>query len=295
MPSKIFKFDFFTFRRANGSTFSLKAKLLNILNNQDCPIWDDVDAKYEIKGVTQSGEFIHGAFCKYRLDNIPHAGSPNNDERELELDTDEGLIEKNYFAFRPNDNLLIFQRNGNASKANKLAKYFTETGTETVSFDPVLKGDSVNRLMRGELKATSLDVSFARPTNPALYPNDEWTRRLMDVLNSAGGARTRIHITSDARSTDQDRNKLQDRIKSAAAAFIGQDGTNVLRLDVLDEDDGGTYPIDLIADRIYTPKQVTMDGRYPVVTSIQRAIRGAFDDMQEELYEVIGQPNNRLT
>lgn len=294
MPSKIFKFDFFRLRIANGSTFSLRNTLYRILEGNS-PIWDDIDAKFEVKNVIQQGEFIHGAFCKYRLDNIPHAGAPNNTERELELANDEGLIEKNHFAFRPCDDLLIFQRNGNASKANKVAKFFTETGTETISFDPLLKGDCVARLMRGELTPTSLEVSFARPTNRDLYPEDQWTRQLMDVLNSAGGARTKLHITSDARSNDQDRKTLQNRIKNAAAAFSREEGTNVLRLNLLNEDDGGTYPIDLIADRIFTPKQVTMEGRYPIESSIQTAIRGAFDDKQDEIYDVIGHPDNRLT
>lgn len=294
---KDIKIGFFTESVAEDSELSFGGFLKHHAeanNNATAPLWIEGRHSFEVRGIEEQadGNMIHGVFAKFRTDQIPHAGQAGGVERELDLGRDEGLIEKNHFIYRKSDSLLIYEQNGHGSRPAKLAKYVTSLVGETLTFDPVLQHDAVERLMRGNAHVRSMRVSFARPTNPEMYPDDDWSRGLLENLSQVGGSSVALMITTDSRSDDEEKRALADRIKDSAAAFMRSGYARSVRVNV--EEDGVEHPIDLMADRIVSPQSVAMAGKYPLKESIYAALNSAFEDERDTIYEVIGLPGHRL-
>ncbi|MCL1476761.1 MULTISPECIES: DUF6731 family protein [unclassified Marinobacter] len=285
---------FFVSNVAVDSVFELGSFFKKYVGTTSGPAWSEGKYLFEIRDVEQlaDGNTIRGVFAKFRSDQIPHAGQAGGKERELDLTQDEGLIEKNHFNFRLSDSLLIFEQNGHGSRPAKLARYISDIAGETLTFDPVLQRDVVDRLMKPGANLTALKVTFARPTNPDMYPDDDWSKGLLDQLSTAGGSSVGLSITSDSRSGDKEKRALADRMKKAATAFMRSGYARSLKVNV--EENGIEHPIDLIADRILSVQNVSMAGKYPMKESIYAALNSAFEGERDTVYEVIGQPGVRI-
>jgi len=295
MTNKTFNFDFFTIRTANNSTFDFSVVLDHIASGNPAAQWSDRHNYFKIKGVRKINHVFYGEFCKYRMDNIPHAGSLTDEaEREIQLRESEGLIEKNHFSYVVADKVVVFQRNGSASRGQKMGAYFSELNNETITLDPIVTGDSLSRLMNNEAKPIELELSVARPTNPDLFPSgNTLTDQMASWMNSAGGSRLKIKMSRDARANETDRRHLKNKVKELVSSFFGYEGASVLKVKV-EHEDGSFEPIDLIADRIFVSKVIRMNGRYPNQQSMVSALTEAFSDKQDEIYEVIGTRESRL-
>ncbi|WP_147408749.1 hypothetical protein [Kushneria sinocarnis] len=175
--------------------------------------------------------------------------------------------------------------------SDSLGRYITEQAGEVLTFDPVLQGDAVERLMRGEAEMRSMRVSFARPTNPDLFPEDKWTHSLMEQMAIAGGSSVALSITSDSRSNEEEKSQLSARMKGAVTALMRSGYARTVRVKL--EEDGIEHPIDLMEDRITSVQSVTMAGKYPVRRSIYAALNSAFEEQRDAIYGVIGRPENR--
>lgn len=294
MPDhKEFTIEFFTGQV--GEDGDVGDVLSTLSMNQTCPVFELHGKHYEIRDLrgAEDRSFFSGVFAKFRGDNIPHAGRPGAEEREIGLDDDdEGLIEKNHFIYYRQHGLLLYQRNGNGSKVGLLEKYLTDFQNETVVFHPVLQPNATRRLMRGRAVPKSVNVSFARPTNPEMYPADNWSHRLMELLSEAGGVRMSIRISSDGRSRDPDKRHLGSMLKRSLTAIVDSGAATVARMEV--EEDGFQHPIDLIADRLLSKQQVEMVGRYPAASAMYRAMMQAKDEEQGVLQEIFGESENIL-
>ena len=247
---------------------------------------------YELRDIQKSGRTVRGALAKFRTDDLPHAGRIGGDERELDLKADEGLIEKNHFLYDGHRDVLAFQRNGHASRVGRLGTFLSQIVGETITFNPVVQRDAAARLMRDEVEPLTLELSFARPTNPDVYPSNEWNQKVFELAGQAGAARTRIKLSSDRRSVDELLHSLRDVVKDAAKNFVDTGVASVARVKVLDE--GVEYPIDLVADRLVSYQPVEFEGRYPVATSIFGALNDGLHEQQSALDEVLGAPGRRL-
>lgn len=284
---------FFVANNAQDAQLDLKTFLeqyADILNGTG-PVHPDGRFSYELRDMTVQSGCIQGVFAKFRSDQIPHIGEAGGNEREIEIAENEGLLEKNHFIYRPLDRLLVFEQNGHGSRPARLGRYITEQAGEVLTFDPVLQGDAVERLMRGEAEMRSMRVTFARPTNPDLFPEDQWTRNLMEQMAIAGGSSVALSITSDSRSDDEEKNRLSARMKEAVTALMRSGYARTVHVKI--EEDGIEHPIDLMADRITSVQSVTMVGKYPVRRSIYAALSSAFEEQRDAIYGVIGVPENR--
>ncbi len=257
-----------------------------------CPIYTYGNVKYEIRDLRQfgNGSSFAGVFAKLRADDIPHIGVPGGAEREIELQRDEGLIEKNHFLYYREHELLVYQTNRNGSSVTQLGQYCSDILNETVAFHPIIQPDAMRRLLRPETLVKHLDLSFARPTNPSWYPRDNWGAQVVSLLRESGGGSMHVQISAEGRGAN--RRSLPRRVKQAVRDIMGNTNTRVARF--LVEEDGHEHPIDLIADRIKGKVQVEMSGRYPVPDRMFRALREARDEQLSLLREIFGNGHQAL-
>lgn len=293
---KVHHIEFYTGQVGADGKDGLVSNLLGKIHQLTEPYVVTInDIEYEIRDLQEFGDgsSYRGYFAKYRLDDLPHAGTPGGRERELALASDEGLIEKNYFIFYRQNELLAFQRNGHASNTNALGQFFSIFSNETVTFNPVLQPEPMKRLMSDKITTKSLSLSIARPTNPKLFNGKKWSSDLLNVLSGSGGSRIRLDISSDGRSQDPTERQLHHRLRGAVAEFVREGTASVARFEV-EDDDGRVHPIDLIADRLVSPQTVRMDGRYPDSNAMYNAINTARNDCSEAIKEIFGENGDAL-
>ncbi len=292
---KEFTIEFYTGQiGAAGDRGKVSDLLQTLSKKRQRPVIEFKGMNHEIRDLRShnKGASFTGVFAKYRADDLPHAGAPGKKERELDLDEDEGLIEKNYFHYFKRNELLVYQRNGNGSTTSRLAAYLSDFVNETVAFNPVIQEHALRRLMKRGVTPKSLVLSIARPTNPDLYPDNQWNSQLFDVMNSIGGVRLFVRATTDIRSTDATRRSLHNRVKRAVAELIDMEAVTVARLNV--EEDDITHPIDLLMDRIFSKQPVEMKGRYPVPESINAALRKGREEQRQALQAYFGAKGREL-
>ena len=271
---------------ADGSAGEV-GDLLQRLQQGGIPVYQSGSLSYDIRDLMVTPKGAFGVFAKYRTSDIPHIGVPGGGEREVEINDDEGLIEKNHFLYYRKRQLLIWQLNRHGSTERRFAEYLCDCNAETVAFHPVYQPDAVRRLMRNEVVPRALTVSMARPTNPELFRDNELTRGLVSILSQAEGTRLQIRITSDLRSTDAADRRLSDRVKAAMRELAAERTVvSVAKMDV--EEDGITHPLDLLHDRITSRQSVEMAGRYPLQTAMFEALKTAHDEEGPALDEYFG-------
>lgn len=273
---------------ADGNAGRVSNLLQQISQGDAHTVFHRNEMTYEIRELRSHNHnaSYSGVLAKFRTEDFPHVGEPGGPEHQLNVGENEGLIEKNYFLYFRQNELLVWQRNRQGCSSSRLAECLSDVANETVVFNPVYQPQAVRRLMRAGVRPLALEFSIARPTNPELFPNNQWSNSLMRIMNEAGGARFFMRITSDQRSADQERRSLSNRLKAAARELVDMEGVKVLRFKV---DDGGIeHPLDLIEDRISSRQEVEMEGRYPNPHSMYAALRNAREDHQAILNEYFG-------
>lgn len=287
--AKEYAIDFFTSQVGADGTELLSDWFRKLIDLPRAPVKTYSDVTYELReyNANDTATIFWGVFAKYRADDLPHAGSPGGDERELDLAEEEGLIEKNYFRYYRKNELLLFQRNRNASTSGQFARYLSGSSDGIVVFNPVLQPEPTRRLLRGEVLPRKLDLSISRPKNPAMYDRNVWARRVIGLLSESGGVRLRVSVTSDARSKVEQEHYLDAKIKRAMTAFVDSGDAKIARLII--EEEGLEHPIDLIADRIVSWQDVEMNGRYPEMKSMQKALQRAVREHRASLQEIFGE------
>lgn len=182
---------------ADGKSGLVSKELLKMTKAGSCPVIDINGDHYQIKLLKEfnGGESFSGEFAKIRMDDISDIGSITNlYEKPIPLANDEGLLDRNHFLFYKKNELLVFQTNKNAGSAVSLGEYFTTAINHTTVFHPVLKKDALSRMMNNQMTPKSIEISVARPTNPDLYPSDDFSQHLFKAMKDIGGTNAHIKI-----------------------------------------------------------------------------------------------------
>lgn len=243
---------------------------------------------FEVRRLSLHRRCYRGELAKIRQDDIPHAGAPGGVERDLALAEHEGLVEKNFFHYHADRNVLVYQRNGNGSASARLGQYLGLCAERRVAFDPVLQLEPMRRLMRGGVRVRVADVRVATPQNPDMYANETINHHLMKVLQGTGAYGFQMIAKAAPLSVaDPARVFLHDRVRSAVAELVRENAVDRAVLDIEDADNVRSS-IDLIKDRMVVVKPVEKPGRYFDPVGMHAALQEAFDDRREQLDELFG-------
>lgn len=290
--TKQFRIDFYQGQLGADGEADLSTVLAEMAGMERCPAYEYGKIIFELRNLhsNNNGATIRGVFAKIRCDNLPHTGAPGGVENELDLAEEEGLIEKNHFVYYRQNELLVYQKNGHGSTTKRFEDYLSNHTGVTALFNPIPKTDSMRRLMSGENHPRSLQLSVARPSNPDLFPSDNWNRSLLELMNGSGGMVLDIAIRGDGHSRNPHNRYLLDTIKGSLNDLLGTDFVRSAKVQ-LEGDDFISHPVDLIADRIYSKQRVQMNGRYPCTDSMFAALGRAKEEVADELNGVFGNPD----
>lgn len=235
-------------------------------------------------------QVVRGQFRKFRQTDLPEIGALGAEAEEIELAPGEGLIEKNFFALYKQQSLLVWHGNGNANTPSQFAKMLSNVLGTGVEANPLVQGNALQRLMKGDLMLRKLEVSIPRPRDPQYYPDDKFSQSLLDALGAADGDRIRVSITTDGRIHEKPH--LAAKVKRAIKELVTDEAVSSARVDAIE--DGVLHPIDLIADRITSMQEIEHDGRYPPARSMYQAFDAARDEENEAIDAILGANGNRV-
>jgi hypothetical protein len=223
-------------------------------------------------------------FGKLRMSDLPHISDDRGNEHELNLKVDEGLIEKNYLIYMGEKNLLIFQENSYAGRTSRLAQYLTAFAGLTVEFSPIIKADSMRRFMRGSVELRKFDLRVAKPTNPTMFPSDNFSAAMMQLLSSSQGATLGVHMSANLPGARG--NSFGARMKPLLQKMVI--GGHAKRAVVEVKEGNETFLIDLLADQISAKRDMQMVGRYPDPDKVFGELEKARQEVSSDLREHFG-------
>lgn len=298
---KTFKIDFLQAQFGPGNEKDGVWELLSSLAPQKAlPVHGVRGIQYQIRDLNElaGGHALKGVFAKFRHTDIPHIGSEEGGERDIEMHDDEGLLEKNHFLFYKRWQLLVWQRNGHAGKPDRFAEYLTNFSSETISVNPAYEPNAMSRLLKGENQIREVDVRLARPTNSELYRSNNSTPDddLIGLLADSGAMKVRMGLKANGYSKKPKERFLPRKLKSMMSRLMKRDDIEVEKAVVVVEDDlGDSHPIDLVIDKLTSRQDVLMMGRYPDKASVQKALIAARDENMDSLRELFGEGDTQLT
>ncbi|MCM8910880.1 hypothetical protein LJD21_01675 [Pseudomonas inefficax] len=225
-----------------------------------------------------------GQIRKIRKADLPEVGAPGQHGKTIELDADEGVIEKNFFVFYKENSLLVMHRNDTGNTANHLAQLLT--GAVGVAFyaAPLIQPDQAEKLLNNKLNIRKFSVKVPKPTNPDLYPQDSISAKTIELLNQSGADTLDVTFTIDQK-LDTSAGRLTSALQSAIGSLLSMGATKA-KLET--DENGKILPIDLIANRIYSKQSIKINSSFPPSESMYQLADKARNEKKELLDEYFG-------
>lgn len=213
-------------------------------------ITGDADERHQVRSIQAvgKGKIFKGVFGRWRNNTMPVQGNEAGEEDDVVLKAGYGLVEKNFFIYYTENNLLLYQRNSSGSHNSRFQRYLSELTGTPIGLEPILTTDSYERIIHGGAPKW-IDFSIQPPKDPNFY-GDEWSQKAMQLLNGANAYQARMKL-----STGRAPQHLLEEMKEAIVSFAKSGRARVARIK-LEEDN---EPIDLIADRIVGTCTVDLD------------------------------------
>ncbi|HDS1797562.1 TPA: hypothetical protein QEM76_000196 [Pseudomonas putida] len=237
-----------------------------------------------LERVSDTSRSFAGQFRKFRTSDLPEIGAAGEDAAELELEANQGLVERNFFVFYPQRQVLAWCRNAHGNTPNQFARFLSNLWSTKLQAGPILLPDAARRLMGNEISLKKIKLVIPRPANPDMYNENEFNKGLMSMMSGADADSIHIEMGIDARRSDT-RGSLSERLKRALAEAANL-GASTAKAVVYD--DGIEHPIDLIADRIFSVQEIVTNAKYPPAGTMYQAIDSAMHECQGQIDDYFG-------
>lgn len=299
MPTKKYHFDFYECVTENSNPNAVERTALDMLRLIFNKYSKDQSTVKEISGMTYEMRFIEetgygykGVIGKHRKNNLPHAAVIGGEEREIELATNENLLEKAHFVFHEDYHLLILQRNHFCVSSNNFSKYLKDSAYIT-ALNPVIETANLLWMMNNSIQVRTAQIAIARPRNPELFKEIEhdFNNSIVSTLTGSGTAMLNLSLRGDARSGDPEERYLCPPFKRAIREMQSTFDVKKCKLLLEDVDTMVTHPVDLVADRLLFDKSINVEGRYPPTVEMWEALDEARAEKENELINYFGDLN----
>lgn len=296
MSQKKYSFDFYQCSTINSSpnaqpktTFEILNAMLTKFEQGDNTSKVIGSNNYELRCIESTDYGFKGVVGKHRANDLPHAAIIGGEEREIELEPNENLLEKSYFTFHSDYSILIIQRNRFCISSVSMGKYLTSSAYVT-SLSPIVEAEDLQWLMNNNVQIRTAEFSIARPTNPELFNNVEhdFNNSIISTLNGTGTAMLNLSLRGNARSDIAEERYLASTLKGALRELQTKFDVRKCRLLLENDETLIAHPVDLVADRLFYAKTIEVEGRYPPAFEIWSALDDARVEKENELANYFG-------
>lgn len=291
MQEKQMTAEFYAMHVFNSEDFSVLFKLLSDNNNGHAPSIaleknkdkSDSDEKYQIRSISSNsaGTVFMAVFGRCRYNENLEQASAESEDKEVKLLPGYGLVEKNHFLFFKENNLIVYQKNGNGSNIAKLQRYLTMVTEKNIALEAVLKEDSYTKLLEsGPLK--KIEISIVPPPF-AEIEEEHWLYEAIDAFKSDNAKRIKLVLSAEKDKT------LSEHYKTKLTDLTRAGWTKIARATVKEEDKSDASKIkdeiiDLILNRVKKDFSVPVGENKKIdPKDIWRGLAGAKDECNSQL------------
>ncbi|WP_374658739.1 DUF6731 family protein [Inhella sp.] len=205
---------------------------------------------FQVRNLVQVGRCWRGAFARLR-DEAPHVIGLTDVEREIDLEDGERVLEKTFFLYYEDTDILVFQMSRNVGYLTRFALYWSRLLEGIyVDFPPAVNASRLEEILHSGIR----EVNFTYARTPGeQVDGPRWTQRAMDMLRPVHGAVGKF--TLRAPRGEILGGHIGDLVRWASR------GGDVRRAKVLLQDEQD--PIDLFVEPIKVRIDVELNGRYP--------------------------------
>lgn len=227
---------------------------------------------YQVRNLVRTGRVWRGCFARLR-DDAPHVINAENVEREIDLDAGDRILEKAFFLYYEDKDILVFMMSRSVGYLTRFAIYWSRMLDSTyVDFPVVMDQERLKEIMEGGVR--EIFFTYARtPGSPAHRP--KWDQRAMDMLEPVHGAVGKFSLRAPRGMTLGGR--IMDMINWASKGGDVQSA----RVRVIDDAD----PIDLFLAPIKVRIEVRLNGRYPDERAAIEALQEIYSEHAHRLPE----------
>lgn len=244
----------------------------------------DGSVAYELRDLISinGGKVFRGVLAVLR-DDAPNIREAGGAERPITLGDDEHVIEKNYFLYYADRELLVWQVNGRGSHISRMEKYLSAITQKAVSLPDIIQPNALRRLQEGTVKKLRLRIATSK--NAAAVDPHDWEAGTFDLMNGIGAKSITVEV-----SAGKAVGKLNDKIGGVLHRLMQREDARTIQVTMTGEQE----PIDLLADCVTDRISVKMVGLYPVVADVFNGLDEAKQRNQAALDEYFGQGGNIL-
>ncbi len=209
---------------------------------------------WQVRELRKVGQVWRGVFAKLGAD-VPHIVDDADEERELELNAGERILEKGFFLYYENKNALVWQ-NTKVAGTSKFANYLSQILDTIVMLPPIVNTDALDEAMSRGIH--ELQFTYARP--PTLDEGSpRWRQDAFDLLNSVHGAVGKFTLRGGHQQS------LAGRTRQIIQGALQSAHVKKVKVKFTDEP---LNLVDLLASPVKDQITVPMIGRYPIPARI---------------------------
>ena len=239
-----------------------------------------------------AGRAYQGVIGEFRQSDLPVIAKIQGDvatleEHAIDMENDEGLLEKTHFVLYKSPPLLLMRSNSKGPGVATLARYLSEVSEELVTFPPVLRRDAYRRIIRNDMRLRDINIKVARPRGVDFLreiQNEEggrFSKEIFRIMNDSNAVE--LSMKMKAGMENRQSRALHNNIRMGVGIIFQRipDTLKTAQFNMEDAE-GKVHPIDLIADRLITKISVETEGRYPNTTGMFREMIRSKDREENE-------------
>jgi hypothetical protein len=232
--------------------------------------------------ISDEDEYLFCALRIYR-DDAPHVGSPDGEEREIDMSSDESVIEKTFIYYSKVYKLFALQ----TSSAFRSPAYFESvlknnkgSNRGALFCSPIVNSEADKKLSDNQSSIQKFEVVITAPSTKT-STNDDWSNAALIVADGAPG---KIAITLQGEYAGTTKHPLpSSTITKIRRSF----NANLLSKAVATTTTG--EEINLIQNRLRDIIRVDMTGKYPLAGSVLNEFITIFERRATELARYVSE------
>lgn len=270
------------------------SKDLNLILLYDRKIGVDTvkKIKFKIFSYSQNNKTYFGYVGIEREALLPSVfNSTTQTESDFVLNNDDEVVEKSYFIYHSDTDILSFHQNHLGPRVEDLNFVLEEINDHSEDFEPIWRKDALQKLLNGESVIKTAEITIAIPRNfnyASINLTNPWCNNIIDMMDKNGMSRLRLNFSGRAASKKSALGYLSSSIVNGIAEFVSVFGNispsksspKLEKAEVLPV--GGTKN-SLLDKEISSTQVVTVIKGYPTLTDIENSIRRAFDSQSDDL------------
>ncbi|ELZ9358999.1 TPA: hypothetical protein ACW72B_004918 [Citrobacter freundii] len=203
-------------------------------------------------------------------------------ERTIPLSDKDSVVERTYFIYYFETDLLAMTLNHLGPKVNDLSFIlYNKTQMKNVTFEAIWKHESMKELLEDGNILRSFDLTVAAPRNfnKANYQiKNDLTNDIIDMVVGMGGSHLRLNMRGRIRPKRAGFNYLKSSVTDAIKELLelfpkGSGGLNIKKIDVTEPSD--TAPKSLLDQVLIGSKTIVVKSGYPSDSDIRTAMISA--------------------